>query len=108
MRSPTRRNDPTPASIRAAPALAFRRRIKTSPATIEIAVEGHVRDLRYQRAAAHLHRLGPRPVLEALIEVANGHDLDRVLADFARLDPEVVRTLSGNSWPAAVVEVPGP
>ncbi|MCH7888331.1 MAG: hypothetical protein IIA00_03530 [Proteobacteria bacterium] len=57
------------------------------------------RNLRLRRAAEHLHTLGPRPVLEALIEVADGHDLDRVLADFARLDPEVVSALGGDRMP---------
>ncbi len=66
---------------------------------------GQARDLRFQRAAAHLHRLGPSPVLEALIEVADGHDLDRVLADFARLDPEVVRDLDGDGFAPSVFAV---
>ena len=61
---------------------------------------------RRQRAAEHLHDLGPRPVLEALIEVEAGADLDRVLADFARLDPETVRQLDGDKfWPAPLREV---
>lgn len=95
---PSRRNDPSAAAIRAAPALSFRKRIKTRP-TARGAMAGHDRDLRFQRAAAHLHRLGPRPVLEALIEVANGHDLYRVLANFARLDPDIVSALGGDRMP---------
>ena len=58
---------------------------------------------RRQRAAEHLHNLGPRPVLEALAEVETGADLDRVLADFARLDPETVRQIGGNRFPAAPI-----
>ena len=55
---------------------------------------------RRQRAAEHLHNLGPRPVLEALAEVEAGADLDRVLAAFAQLDPETVRQLDGDKfWP---------
>ena len=53
-----------------------------------------------QRAAEHLHNLGPRPVLEALAEVETGADLNRVLADFARLDPETVRQIGGDRFPA--------
>ena len=49
-----------------------------------------------QRQAPHLHDAGPRPVLEALIAVAAGADLDDVLADFARLP---VRRLSRCSAP---------
>ncbi len=61
---------------------------------------------RRQRAAEHLHSLGPRPVLEALAEVETGADLDRVLADFAQLEPETVRQLDGDGfWPAPLREV---
>ncbi len=50
---------------------------------------------RRQRAAEHLHNLGPRPVLEALVEVEVGADLDRVLADFAhRFPPAPIREVS--------------
>ena len=58
-----------------------------------------VADLRRQRAAEHLYALGPRPVLEALLEVEAGAGLDRVLADFGRLDPEIVRQLGGDKFP---------
>ena len=58
---------------------------------------------RRQRAAEHLHNLGPRPVLEALAEVEAGADLDRVLADFARLDLETVRQIGGDHFPPAPI-----
>ena len=61
---------------------------------------------RRQRAAEHLHNLGPRPVLEALVEVEAGADLDHVLADFAQLDIETVRQLDGDKfWPSTLREV---
>ncbi len=60
---------------------------------------------RRQRAAEHLHNLGPRPVLEALAEVEAGAGLDRVLADFARLDPETVRQLGGDRFPPLPIHV---
>ena len=60
-------------------------------------------DLRRQRRAKHLHGLGPRPVLEALVEVEAGADLDSVLADFAQLDRETVRQLGGDQFPAAPI-----
>ena len=61
---------------------------------------------RRQRATEHLHNLGPRPVLEALVEVEAGADLDSVLADFAQLDPETVRQLGGDRfWPTPLREV---
>lgn len=58
---------------------------------------------RRQRAADHLYNVGPRPVLEALVEVEAGADLDSVLADFARLDPETVRQLGGDQFPAVPI-----
>jgi hypothetical protein len=44
---------------------------------------------RRQRQARHLHRRGPRCILEALIAVDSGEPLDAVLADFERLPPEL-------------------
>ena len=58
---------------------------------------------RRQRAAEHLHGLGPRPVLKALAEVETGADLDRVLANFAQLDPETVSRLGGDRFPPAPI-----
>ena len=61
---------------------------------------------RRQRAAEHLHNLGPRPVLEALAEVEAGANLDRVLADFERIDAETVAALGADIfWPAPLREV---
>ena len=62
-------------------------------------------NLRRQRQAAHLHSLGPRPGLEALIEVADGGDLDTVLADYERLDLEVVMELGGDKFPPNIFAV---
>ena len=62
-----------------------------------------VADLKRQRQVAHLLSLGPRPVLEALVEVEAGADLDRVLADYARLDLEVVIALGGDKFPPAPI-----
>ena len=44
---------------------------------------------RRQLQVQHLHRCGPRCILEALIAVEAGQPLDAVLADFKRLPPEV-------------------
>ena len=44
-----------------------------------------VDDPRRQRQAAHLHSLGPRPTLEAFLEVVDGRDLDDVLGRYAWL-----------------------
>ncbi len=52
-----------------------------------------------ERLAEHLHRLGSRPCLEALIEVADGADLDGVLTRYSRLDPDIVKALRGDRFP---------
>lgn len=51
------------------------------------------RNPRRQRLAAHLHAAGPRPVLEALIEVAGGRSLDVVLERFGRIPVGVYHDL---------------
>ena len=47
-----------------------------------------------------LHRLGPRPTGELLLEVAaDRDDLLRRLEDLARWDPAVVAWLGADDWP---------
>ncbi len=64
-----------------------------------------VTDVWRQHAASRLHDLGSRPVLEALIEVAAGKPLDTVLANFSRLDPDIVHALRGDDFAPAVFAV---
>jgi hypothetical protein len=45
----------------------------------------------------HLYRCGPRPILEALIAVADGQNLDQVLEDFKRLAPETYHALGADA-----------
>jgi hypothetical protein len=59
----------------------------------------NIRTPRRQRLAAHLHARGPRPVLEALLAVAAGADLDEVLEDFARLTPELYQLMGADVLP---------
>jgi len=59
-----------------------------------------------QRAAERLHALGARAVLEAMIEVARGSNLDAVLENYARLDPAVVRELGADRFPVSIFAVP--
>ena len=55
--------------------------------------------LRFRRLVRHLHRLGPRPVGELLLEVAADQDeLLRRLEDLARWDPAVVAWLGADDW----------
>ena len=54
---------------------------------------------RRQHLARHLHRCGPRPTLEALLAVASGQDLDTVLEDFARLQPEIYEAIGADVLP---------
>jgi hypothetical protein len=57
---------------------------------------------RFRRLTERLHRLGPRPVGELLLEVANGRDLIEALEEYARLDPALVRRLDARDWPPVV------
>jgi hypothetical protein len=57
------------------------------------------RSARRQRLALHLHRCGPRPVLEALIAVAKGQSLDAVLQDFCRLNASTYRRVGADKLP---------
>jgi hypothetical protein len=54
------------------------------------------RNARRQRLAAHLHAAGPRPVLEALLEVESGHPLDDVLERYARIPVSTYRALGAD------------
>ena len=64
-------------------------------------------ELRQQRAASHLHSLGPRPLLEALRQVADGGSIDVVLSEYQRLDPATVRAIGADDFPQIPIhEVP--
>lgn len=64
------------------------------------------RQLMRQRQAQHLHALGPRPLLNALIEAAAFGDVDAVLERYSALDPDLVRALGGDRFPHYLVTVP--
>ena len=54
---------------------------------------------RRQYLTRKLILAGERCVLMALLEIHNGEDLDRVLEDFARLQPEIYRALGADRLP---------
>ncbi len=56
--------------------------------------------LRRHRQFEHVHRLGPRAIEEMAIEIANGEDLDRALAAYERLMPEMLKATGGDRFPA--------
>ena len=62
---------------------------------------------RRQRAARHLHALGPRPVLEALIQASESGNLDGTLEAFTRLDADIVRQVGGDQFPPTPLHVIG-
>src|SRR5262249_30302830 len=63
------------------------------------------RNPRRQRLARQLHDAGPRPVLEALIEVAAGVELDLVLNRYARIPVEIYHALGANRLAVDEVEL---
>jgi hypothetical protein len=56
--------------------------------------------IRARHLVAHLHGLGPRPVYEALREVAAGRPLLECLDAYARLDRNIVIALGADRMPA--------
>jgi hypothetical protein len=54
---------------------------------------------RRQHLVQHLVNCGDRPVLEALLAVEAGQDLDEVLEDFARLDPKIFEAIGADIMP---------
>jgi hypothetical protein len=69
-------------------------------------LEGASSDLVFSRRVERLHRLGPRPLGEILIELIARWgeplraDLDQRLDRYLRLDPAVVHALGGDQFPA--------
>jgi len=61
--------------------------------------------VRRRFLVARLHAAGPRPVLEAFIEVAAGRDLDAVLEDFARVRPSIYRVGGADPFSADAIPV---
>jgi hypothetical protein len=60
---------------------------------------------RRQRLVKHLIECGERPVLEALVAVARGDDLDETLEDFARLHPKTYRDVGADTLPIDKVRI---
>ncbi len=58
---------------------------------------------RFEYMVEHLHRLGPRPIAELLIEIARCTGQPALIADrlqaYAALDPELVRYIGGDDFP---------
>jgi hypothetical protein len=57
---------------------------------------------RFHRLTERVHRLGPRPVGELLLEVAAGRDLIEAPEDYARHDPEFVAYVGARDRPPSV------
>jgi hypothetical protein len=63
------------------------------------------RSARRQCLVVHLHDVGPRPVLEALIAVENGQSLDHVLEDFGRVPVSVYHDVGADVLPIERLQV---
>jgi hypothetical protein len=60
---------------------------------------------RRQHLTKHLIECGPRPVLEALLAVDAGQDIDTVLEDFARLQPAIYNAVEADVLPIDTVMI---
>jgi hypothetical protein len=63
------------------------------------------RSSRRQRLVAHLHASGPRPVLEALLELEAGRGLDEVLERYGRIPAAIYHALGADVLPIDVVVI---
>jgi hypothetical protein len=57
-----------------------------------------MRSARRIRLSTHLHAAGPRPVLEALLAVESGQDLDAVLEDFGRIPADIYHAVGASHF----------
>ena len=64
-----------------------------------------MRDLARQRMAERIHRLGPRPWLELVLEVADGADVDDALLRYAAADPAVIRAFGADRFPTPPIRL---
>jgi hypothetical protein len=60
---------------------------------------------RRQYLVRHLHRAGARPVLEAMLEISGGHDLDQVLERYGKIPVEVYCAIGASMLPIDTVSV---
>ncbi len=64
---------------------------------------------RFEHLVERLHRLGPRPLAELLIEIAHCTGQSSLIADrlqaYAGLDPELVCALGADTFPPAPLQV---
>jgi hypothetical protein len=61
-------------------------------------------DARLRYLARRLHALGERPLFEFLRELEGGAGLRARLERYARLDPEFIRSLGGDTFSVAVID----
>ena len=63
--------------------------------------------LHHERQVARLHALGPRPLAEFLADIARSTGQPALIADhvaeYARLDPEIVRAIGADDFPPNVL-----
>jgi hypothetical protein len=62
-----------------------------------------LRDARFRRDVVSLHRLGPRTLHEALVELAARRllrtEVEELVGRYARLDPAALDAAGGREWP---------
>jgi hypothetical protein len=63
------------------------------------------RNVRRQRLARHLHECGVRPMFEAMLDIADGRDLDEVLQDFGRVSVETYHSVDADDFPTIKLKV---
>jgi hypothetical protein len=77
---------------------------RPSPPQVQFAA---IQRLRRQRLVESLHRLGPAPLGHFLNEIEAGAIIAEHLERYARIDPDFVRALNGDRFPAPLHVVDG-
>jgi hypothetical protein len=63
------------------------------------------RNSRRQHLVQHLHAAGPRPIFEAMLELADGRDLDCVLERYAEIPIGIYHALGADRLPIDTLAV---
>ena len=105
---PPRSGTPPGQERQAPPEVAFRQGLGVPLAakpnfTIHASTDALRQCPRFRLLARHLHSLGPRPVAEALLEVAGGADVLTVLEGFRPYSSELMAAVGGCDWPKSPI-----
>ena len=102
---------PLPPGLRPGGAAEIERALEQPLNTISADKSQALARLRRQHHVEQIHRLGARVLFELVDELGRVHglgdDLDRRLERYAGVDPEVLRAVGGDRFPAPPMRIVG-